>query len=51
MWQLSFNLHTAKITTLGERAEDSFVISGEDLARPKVVLQLEQNLVAALNDT
>jgi [protein-PII] uridylyltransferase len=25
------NLHTAKITTLGERAEDVFLISGGDL--------------------
>ena len=44
------DLHTAKITTLGERAEDSFVISGADLAKPRVVLKLEQDLLAALED-
>ena len=42
------NLHTAKIVTLGERAEDVFVVSGEALRRPKTVLQLEQDLLAAL---
>ena len=42
------DLHTAKIVTLGERAEDVFVVSGEALAKPKTVLQLEQDLLAAL---
>ena len=42
------DLHTAKIDTLGERAEDVFVVSGEVLAKPKAVLQLEQDLLAAL---
>jgi [protein-PII] uridylyltransferase len=42
------DLHTAKIVTLGERAEDVFVVSGEVLAKPKAVLQLEQDLLAAL---
>lgn len=42
------NLHTAKIGTLGERAEDVFVVDGEALARPKVVLQLETDLLEAL---
>jgi [protein-PII] uridylyltransferase len=42
------DLHTAKIVTLGERAEDVFVVSGEALASPKRVLQLEQDLLAAL---
>lgn len=46
--QYSLNLHTAKIATLGERAEDTFVISGEDLSHPRTVLRLEQAILAAL---
>jgi [protein-PII] uridylyltransferase len=46
--QYHVDLHTAKIVTLGERAEDVFVVSGEVLAKPKTVLQLEQDLLAAL---
>ena len=42
------NLITAKIVTLGERAEDVFLISGEALAKPKIVLQLESDLLDAL---
>jgi [protein-PII] uridylyltransferase len=46
--QYRIDLHTAKIVTLGERAEDVFVVSGEALSKPKTVLQLEQDLLAAL---
>src|SRR6266566_3178955 len=42
------NLHTAKIATLGERAEDVFVVSGAALANSKTVLQLETDLLQAL---
>jgi len=42
------SLHTAKIATLGERAEDVFVVSGAALASPKTVLQLETDLLNAL---
>ena len=42
------NLITAKIVTLGERAEDVFLISGAALANPKTVLQLESDLLDAL---
>ena len=42
------SVHTAKIATLGERAEDVFVVSGEALANPKTVLQLETDLMEAL---
>ncbi|MGP1675816.1 MAG: [protein-PII] uridylyltransferase [Burkholderiales bacterium] len=42
------NLITAKIVTLGERAEDVFLVSGEALAKPKTVLQLESDLLDAL---
>jgi [protein-PII] uridylyltransferase len=42
------DLHTAKIVTLGERAEDVFVVSGEALGNSKTMLQLEQDLLEAL---
>jgi len=42
------DLHTAKILTLGERAEDVFVVSGEALAKPKMTLQLETDLLETL---
>lgn len=42
------SLQTAKIVTLGERAEDVFVVSGEALANPKTTLQLETDLLEAL---
>ena len=41
-------LHMAKIVTLGERAEDVFVVSGAALEDEKRVLQLEQELLEAL---
>jgi [protein-PII] uridylyltransferase len=42
------DLHTAKIVTLGERAEDVFVVSGGSLSNPKTTLQLETDLLEAL---
>ena len=42
------NLITAKIVTLGERAEDVFLVSGAALANPRTVLQLEAELLEAL---
>ncbi len=42
------NLQTARINTLGDRAEDVFLVSGEALAHPKTVLQLEQDLLKGL---
>jgi [protein-PII] uridylyltransferase len=44
----AINLITAKIVTLGERAEDVFVISGAALSNPKTVLLLESELLDAL---
>lgn len=41
-------LHTAKIATLGERAEDTFLIAGEELENPKAVLRLETDLLQQL---
>jgi len=42
------NLQTARINTLGDRAEDVFLISGEALRDSKTVLQLEQDLLEEL---
>ncbi len=42
------SLHTAKINTLGDRAEDVFLVSGDALSNQKVVLQLEQELLKDL---
>lgn len=41
-------LHTAKITTLGERIEDVFLISGDELAHTATLVRLEQELLSAL---
>jgi [protein-PII] uridylyltransferase len=43
------NLHTARINTLGDRAEDVFLVSGEALSSSKAVLQLEQDLLEELS--
>jgi [protein-PII] uridylyltransferase len=43
------NLHTARINTLGDRAEDVFLVSGEALSSSKTVLQLEQDLLQELS--
>ena len=42
------SLHTARINTLGDRAEDVFLVSGSGLANAKTVLQLEQALLKEL---
>jgi len=42
------NLHSARINTLGDRAEDVFLISGEALADAKTVLKIEQELLGVL---
>jgi len=46
--QHAVSVHTAKIITLGDRAEDVLLVSGEALARPRQVLQLEQQLLREL---
>jgi [protein-PII] uridylyltransferase len=43
------SLHTARVNTLGDRAEDVFLVSGEALSSPKTVLRLEQDLLAELS--
>ncbi len=42
------NLHTAKIMTLGERAEDVFLVDGEALNHARSQIQLETDLLEAL---
>ncbi len=43
------NLHSAKINTLGDRAEDVFLVAGESLSNQRVVLMLEQDLLEELH--
>jgi len=42
------NLYTARVATLGERAEDVFVIDGAALGNPKQELQIEAELLDTL---
>jgi [protein-PII] uridylyltransferase len=44
----ALNLHSAKIITLGQRAEDIFVLSGSALDCPATMARLEEELVVAL---
>jgi len=46
--QHGINVQTAKINTLGERAEDVFLIDGADLSSPRGQLKLETDMLAAL---
>ena len=43
------SLQTAKIATLGERAEDTFLVSGNALHNPQRTLMLEQGILHALS--
>ncbi len=45
----NINLHSAKINTLGDRAEDVFLVAGESLSNQRVVLMLEQDLLEELH--
>ncbi|MDP3289638.1 MAG: [protein-PII] uridylyltransferase, partial [Methyloversatilis sp.] len=42
------NLHTAKITTLGDRVEDVFLVSGAELEKSTTLIRLEQELLGEL---
>lgn len=42
------SVHTARINTLGERAEDTFLVTGNILNDSRMVIQLEANLIKAL---
>jgi [protein-PII] uridylyltransferase len=46
--QHGVSVHTAKVNTLGDRAEDVFLVSGESLANPRQALQFEQQLLREL---
>jgi [protein-PII] uridylyltransferase len=43
----NISIYTAKINTLGERAEDTLLIAGEALKNSRVVVRLESDLVNA----
>ena len=45
----NLNVHTAKVLTLGERAEDVFLISGAELADAKTQLEIEGDLLEAIS--
>jgi [protein-PII] uridylyltransferase len=42
------NLQLAKVTTLGERVEDIFLVDGPELQRPKAQLRIETELLDAV---
>ncbi len=42
------SVQTARVNTLGDRAEDVFLVSGSELWSPKPLLALEQELMASL---
>jgi [protein-PII] uridylyltransferase len=42
------NVHSARINTLGERAEDTFLVTGDALQNSRVLLHLETKLINAL---
>jgi [protein-PII] uridylyltransferase len=44
----NINVHTAKIATLGERVEDTFLVSGAELAKTASLLRLETELLERL---
>jgi [protein-PII] uridylyltransferase len=46
--QHRINLMSAKVLTLGERVEDSFVVDGPELSNTKKQLEIETELLAAL---
>ncbi len=44
------NLKLAKISTLGERVEDTFLVDGPDLQQNRRQIEIETELVQALKD-
>ncbi len=47
--QYKVNVQTAKIMTLGERAEDTFLLYGQSLNSGKLQIQLEAELLELLS--
>lgn len=47
--RFGLNVHSARINTLGERAEDTFLITGSILSDSRSVIQLEANLIKVLH--
>jgi [protein-PII] uridylyltransferase len=45
------NLQLAKVTTLGERVEDTFLVDGPELQKPKAQLRIETELLDAVAAT
>jgi [protein-PII] uridylyltransferase len=45
------NLQLAKVTTLGERVEDTFLVDGPELQKPKAQLRIESELLDAVAAT
>jgi [protein-PII] uridylyltransferase len=43
------NLQLAKVTTLGERVEDTFLVDGSELNEPRAQLQIELELLDAIS--
>ena len=48
MARYQVNLQLAKITTLGERVEDTFLVDGPELQKPKAQLRIETELLDAI---
>jgi [protein-PII] uridylyltransferase len=46
--EFHINLNTAKINTLGDRAEDVFLVNGDALNEPKTVVRFESELIRQL---
>jgi [protein-PII] uridylyltransferase len=49
MARYGLRLHNARITTLGERVEDMFLIDGEALSNARTQLALEKDLLEAVS--
>jgi [protein-PII] uridylyltransferase len=43
------NLQLAKVSTLGERVEDTFLIDGPELQQNRAQLEIETELLAAIS--
>jgi [protein-PII] uridylyltransferase len=46
--QFGVSVHSARINTLGDRAEDTFLVTGEILSKAKTLIYLETELIKTL---